>query len=413
MSPDRATLDQLRIDRETPTPQGTRAWLVGLGLIVLAGVAIGIWWWGRAPVLAVRTGLVREQMAMSGPRTVLNGSGHVVARREATVSSKITGKVVQVLIEEGMQVGENQEMARLDDANIRANLALAQAQLEAAQAALSETRVRLAEAERESGRMSRLAANNIASAAEMDRASAEANSLKARLERQQVEISVADKQVALWDQQLSDTIIRAPFAGIVTAKNAQPGEMISPISAGTGFTRTGIGTVVDMSSLEIEVDVNESFIDRLEPNQPVEAMMDAYPDWKIPARVIAIVPTADRQKATVKVRVAFEKLDPRMLPQMRVKVAFHNAAGRGEGDGLAGRGPATLIIPTSAVQRQQDGQEIAWVLQGDGVEKRQLRLGASTEDETVVLSGLKAGERVILSPPADLAAGKRVKEIKP
>ena len=126
----------------------------------------------------------------------------------------------------------------------------------------------------------------------------------------------------MWQQQMDDMIIRAPFDGVVTTKDAQPGEMISPVSAGGGFTRTGIGTIVDMNSLEIEIDVNESYINRVEPGQPVEATLDAYPDWKIPCKVIAIIPTADRQKSTVKVRVGFDKLDPRILPEMGVKVAF-------------------------------------------------------------------------------------------
>ena len=155
---------------------------------------------------------------------------------------------------------------------------------------------------------------------------------EAHLAQQKLDVVVAERNVALWQQQMDDMIIRAPFDGVVTTKDAQPGEMISPVSAGGGFTRTGIGTIVDMDSLEIEIDVNESYINRVEPGQPVEATLDAYPDWKIPCKVIAIIPTADRQKSTVKVRVGFDQLDPRILPDMSVKVAFPRQRRRADGE---------------------------------------------------------------------------------
>ena len=199
-------------------------------------------------------------------------------------------------------------------------------------------------------------------------------------------------------------VIRAPFAGVVTTKDAQPGEMVSPISAGGGFTRTGICTIVDMDSLEIEVDVNESFINRVQPGQFVEAVLDAYPDWKIPARVKAIIPTADRQKSTVKVRVSFEKLEPRILPQMGVKVAF-----RGGEESASAQSVAT--IPKSAVQKYK-GRDAVWVLEDGRVERRAVTLGETKADEVVVLAGLAAGERVVAEEPAKLSEGSRVKEVK-
>ena len=189
--------------------------------------------------------------------------------------------------------------------------------------------MRIKEADQELQRQAGLLKSKIATQADYDHAEAAALALKAKLEQQQADVAVADRTVASWQQQMEDTIIRAPFAGIVTSKNAQPGEMISPISAGGGFTRTGICTIVDMESLEIEIDVNESYINRVEPGQPVEATLDAYRDWKIPCKVIAIIPTADRQKSTVKVRVGFDKLDPRILPEMSVKVAFRETGGSG------------------------------------------------------------------------------------
>jgi RND family efflux transporter MFP subunit len=329
----------------------------------------------------------------------------VTPRREATVSSKVTGKVKEVFIEEGMKVEEGQILARLDDSNAMANLRLAEAQLESAKAALGEIEVRVREAERELRRVSDLQQSKIATQSDLDRAEAEFNSNRARLERQQVEVSVADRQVALWRQQVDDNIIRAPFAGIVTSKNAQQGEMISPISAGGGFTRTGICTIVDMDSLEIEVDVNESYINRVEPGQAVEATLDAYSDWKIPCKVVAIIPTADRQKATVKVRVGFEKLDPRILPQMGVKVAF-------QGERESKSSASGVYLPKSAV-RDEQGKSIVFVVANGVAERRAITVGEERGGDLSVHAGLTAGEKVIIDSPPHLKSGTRVREAKP
>jgi RND family efflux transporter MFP subunit len=274
--------------------------------------------------------------------------------------------------------------------------------LAAAKSSLGETEARLEEAKKEHIRVVKLMVDKISTPSELDRAEAEVNSLQARLERQQVEVTVAERQVDLWRQQLDDTIIRAPFSGVIVAKNAQPGEMISPVSAGGGFTRTGICTIVDMASLEVEVDVNESYINRVETGQPVEATLDSYPDWKIPARVIAIIPTADRQKATVRVRVGFEKLDPRILPQMGVKVAFR-ASSTNDTE------TAIKRIPKAAVRHEED-QAVVYVLQNGRAERRALRLGATVDSDIAVLAGLANGERVIISGLDNLSDGMRVKE---
>jgi RND family efflux transporter MFP subunit len=355
----------------------------------------------------VRTVLAREAGASGGgERTVLNASGYVTARRAATVSSKVTGKVIELLIEEGMRVKEGQVLARLDDTNVKASLRLAEAQLESAKNALAETRVRIKEAEQELRRQNDLVKNKIATQADYDHAEASVLALNAKLEQQQSDVTVADRQLGSWQQQMEDTIIRAPFGGIVTSKNAQPGEMISPISAGGGFTRTGICTIVDMESLEIEIDVNESYINRVEASQPVEATLDAYADWKIPCKVIAIIPTADRQKSTVKVRVGFDKLDPRILPEMSVKVAFRGATASGP---VAGRGTA---LPKTAVQ-QQDGHDVIFVVQNGRAERRAVTLSSTGPDEAVISAGLTAGERVVADWPHGLTDGAKVKEAKP
>jgi RND family efflux transporter MFP subunit len=231
------------------------------------------------------------------------------------------------------------------------------------------------------------------------------NSLRARLERQRAEVAVGERQVAVLLQQLEDLVIRAPFDGVVTTKDAQPGEMVSPVSAGGGFTRTGICTIVDMTSLEIEVDVNESFINRVQPGQPVEAVLDAYPDWKMPARVKAIIPTADRQKATVKVRVSLEALDPRILPQMGVKVAFRDTV-------TVAAGKPLVTVPKDAVQTEQ-GRSVVWVVSQGRAERRAVTLGERRNDELTVLAGLAVGERVATSNLQALSDGARVKELAP
>lgn len=399
------SLDELRIERKHKPESNPRTWLtVILGLVVIASAAA--WWWTPSRALEVRTVMVHETTAAGADRTVLNASGYVTARREATVSSKITGKVIEILIEEGMKVQEGQVLARLDDTNVKASLQLAQAQLVSARNALTETRVRIREADQELERQAGLLKSRIATQADYDHAEASALALKAKLALQEADITVAERQVDTWQQQLEDTIIRAPFSGIVTSKNAQPGEMISPISAGGGFTRTGIGTVVDMQSLEIEIDVNESYINRVESGQPVEAALDAYPEWTIPCKVIAIIPTADRQKSTVKVRVGFDKLDPRILPEMSIKVAFRDPVPAG---------PAAahnLTIPKTAVH-QQEGRDVVMVVRESRAERRAVTVAATLNDAATISAGLRDGEKVVVDWPASLADGCAVKELKP
>jgi RND family efflux transporter MFP subunit len=336
-----------------------------------------------------------------GDHTVLNASGYVTARREATVSSKVTGKVTEVLIEEGMKVTNGQVLARLDDSNVKTSLDVAQAQLASANAALAETEAQLKDADQEFRRTTELAKQHIASQSDLDLAESNAKALQAHLAQQKFDVIVAERQVAMWQQQMDDMVICAPFDGVITTKDAQPGEMISPVSAGGGFTRTGIGTIVDMSSLEIEIDVNESYINRVEPGQPVEATLDAYPDWKIPCKVIAIIPTADRDKSTVKVRVAFDQLDKRILPDMSVKVAFRENGGSAASH--------AVIVPKNSVLNR-DGRDVVFVVQDGHAERRAVAVTDTQNDDSVLSAGVAAGEKVIVDAPADLKDGMAVKE---
>jgi RND family efflux transporter MFP subunit len=399
------SLDELRIDREPERSSSAGRWI--LLAIVLAAVAgaVYFYWPAGARPIPVGTAVVREMRHQSAG-TVLNASGYVTARRQATVSSKFTGQVTDVLIEEGMVVETGQVLARLDDSNVRASYELARAQLVSAEKGLKETESLLNEAEINLQRTEKLVERKLASAAELDRSRALAGSLEAQLERKRADVEVAARQVDIYGQQLEDTIIRAPFAGVIVAKNAQPGEMISPVSAGGGFTRTGIGTIVDMSSLEIEIDVNEAYINRVEPGQKVVATLDAYPDWKIPCHVIAIIPTADRQRATVEVRVGFDELDSRILPDMGVKVAFQEAV---QEDGAGPVAEAALVVPAAAL-RSENGRDYLLIVNGGVLERRAVSVSANSQGSILLSSGVTAGERVVVDGPDGLQDGDRVEE---
>ncbi len=403
MSPPTTPLDDLRIDRTSRAAGGPlrRVWLLSILLLVTLSGA-GWWWSAGSQAATVRTVTVRETRGEDTAPTVLNASGYVTARRRATVSSKVTGKVVEVLVEEGMQVHEGQVLARLDASTIRSQLALAEARLGAARSAVTESDVRRAEARLTLNRTRELADQGVVTRADLDAAQAEVDSLQARIALAREQVVVAEREVEVRRTELNDMVIRAPFSGVAISKNAQPGEMISPVSAGGGFTRTGIATIVDMSSLEIEVDVTEASINRVSPGQPVEAVLDAYPEWRIPARVITTVPAADRQRATLLVRIAFDQLDPRILPDMGVKVAFFGTAPPDRD-----RGATRLVLPSAAL-RNDGGQAIVFVVREDRVERRAVRLGSRSGDEVTVIAGLSAGERLVIDGPPDLANGDRV-----
>jgi HlyD family secretion protein len=396
-------LAALRIERAPDRPRGGSRWVAWIVVIAVLGAGgVAVWRWAtRERPVAVETAAVSERAA-GMQAAVLNASGYVTARRRATVSSKITGKVVEVNVEEGMAVREGQVLARLDDATLKAGLALATAQAAAARSGVLENEVRLAEAKVTLARRDQLFADKLVTQADVDSARAEVDSLDARIAASREQVRVTERQIELERTNLDNTVIRAPFSGIAISKDAQPGEMVSPVSAGGGFTRTGICTIVDMRSLEIEVDVNESYINRVKPEQDVTATLDAYPDFPIPARVITMVPTADRQKATVLVRIGFKQLDPRILPDMGVKVIFLRNATE---DAPAAR-PVTLV-PKAAI-RTENNQAYAFVVATDLVERRAVKTGGADGDRLEVLAGLNPGERVVVSPPPGLTNGARI-----
>lgn len=393
-------LQQLRIDRtaEQEDEGGGRGWLYA-GIAIAAALIVGAIVWATRPSgIPIQVAVARE-IAGAGPSrgaSTLDASGYVVARRQATVSSKVTGKVVEVLIEEGQRVEKNQIIARLDDSNYRTAYEQAKAQLAQAQANVHAAQVALDNARPIFERNKRQIEQGVISAQAFDNAKAAYDQAETSLLVAQRAEEVARAVLATAQQNLSDTVIRAPYAGIVTVRAAQAGEMVSPVSAGGGFTRTGIGTIVDMDSLELEVDVSENFINRVTPGQPATVKLNAYPDVEIPAAVIAVIPTADRAKATVKVRIGFKVKDPRILPEMGARVSFLDNSAV-ENAGQAASAAPAVVVPPEAVQTngaQGSDTGVVFIVNDDKVERRAVRLGAKTNDGQIILAGLSAGAKV-------------------
>lgn len=397
-------LSQLRIDREASS-SGRPVWPWVAGGVVAVLLVIGAYQLlSESAPLPVKVQMARMATVDSSSASVLDATGYVVARRQANVSSKVTGRVLEVLIEEGMTVTKNQIVARLDDVNARKSFDVTSAEMDAAKAQVAEVRARLTEAKLNFDRNNTLVQKQLVSQSSFDLAKANYESLRAQLNNREEIVKVNEKLIAQQKQNLDDYILRAPFAGVVIAKTSQPGEMISPISAGSGFTRTGICTLVDMTSLEIEVDVNESYIQRVHAGQLAEAVLEAYPEWKIPAKVAAIIPTADRQKATVKVRVAFQNLDPRILPDMGVKVSFLNPE---PVEKQKPKEPLGIRVPTTAV-RSVNENKFVYVVKDGVVQERKVKLNASYGSDVYISEGLSAGEDFVVEISPQLKNGVKI-----
>ncbi len=416
MSPEpdnKALLAQLRIDRGAPEPESSprsRLWLIAAGIAALLVIALVWWRAGTHAALPVQTQVARPAASGAGANaSVLDATGYVTARREATVSAQITGTLTQVLIEEGDHVAAGQVLARLDDTAQRAALAQAQAQVNSAQALLVQSQASLAQSERDEKRAEDLVARNLVSEQAVEQARTQVATQSAQSLSQRKLIDLAQANLRSAQVQLDYCTIRAPFTGVIIAKAAQVGEIVSPFSAGGGFTRTGIGTIVDMDSLEVEVDVNESYIGRVQPGQPVESVLNAYPDWRIPSHVIAIIPTADRSKATVKVRIGLDSKDARIVPDMGVRVSFLEEK---NADAPAQERPRGVLVPAGAVRTDGDRQ-VVFVLKGGKAQRRTVTLGGSYGESRQVLTGIDAGESVIVDPPAELKDEAAVTEAKP
>ncbi|MBS1839599.1 MAG: efflux RND transporter periplasmic adaptor subunit [Acidobacteria bacterium] len=342
--------------------------------------------------------------------TALNASGYITPRRRATVAAKITGRVTGVFFDEGNNVKEGQLLATLDDSDAQKSLAAAKADEGSAAAAIPDLQVQLRLAEIQLKRTQGLVDAKVQTQEALDSARASVDSLKAKIALAKQQVEAAQARIAEAQQAVDNCTIRAPFAGRIVSKDAQVGEMVSPVSAGGGFTRTGIATIVDMKSNEIEVDVNEAYIAKVKDNQRVEARLDAYPDDKdkYAAHVRTIIPSADRQKATVKVRISIDKLDSKVLPDMGVKVAFLEDEPPKKKDPNAV--VAKAVIPQSAV-RKDGGSTYVLLVKNGALERRGVTLGAQRGSDVDILAGVNAGDTLVVKGPEDLKDGQAV-EIK-
>jgi RND family efflux transporter MFP subunit len=399
--PARPDLSSLRIDKgqrkgsSTGRRFGIFAAFIGL-LVIVAGAVFAFR--NQKPVVEVIT----VQKAATGRPALLNASGYVTPRRRATVAAKITGRVTAVLFDEGMHVKQGQVLATLDDSDLKRALESAEADVSSTRAQTADYQVQLKNAEVELRRADQLLSAGVQSQETLDNARTTADSLRAKIALTKEQVLASQARVNEAQQAVDNCIIRAPFDGVIVSKDAQVGEMISPVSAGGGFTRTGVATIVDMNSNEIEVDVNEAYIARVEPGQPVTAILDAYPDWEIPSKVRTVIPTADRQKATVKVRISFLKLDPRILPDMGVKVTFLGA----ERETKAGVVPA-VSLPTDAV-RDESGKKIVFLVKDDKLERRAVTVGNAQGNNAEILAGVAPGDSVVVKGTASLHDGETV-----
>jgi RND family efflux transporter MFP subunit len=381
---------------------GRRIGLIFLALLVLAGVAAATFKFrSQKPVVEVITA---SKADANQQQSLLNASGYVTPRRRATIAAKITGRVTGVFFDEGTHVKQNQLLATLDDSDVKRALDSAKADRESAAAAIADYDVQLKNAKIQLGRADKLQKAGVSTQENLDNASMNADSLTAKINLAKQQVAASESRIREAQQAVDNTVIRAPFDGIVVSKDAQVGEMVSPISAGGGFTRTGIATIVDMNSNEIEVDVNENYIARVVNDQPVTATLDAYPDWQIPCKVRTVIPSADRQKATVKVRISFLKLDPKILPDMGVKVSF-----LAEQKPVAkNQGPeAKTFVPKSAVHTE-GGSSYVFLMHDGKVERHAVSLGTDRGEDVAIMAGVLPGDSLVVNSPSPLHDGEAV-----
>jgi RND family efflux transporter MFP subunit len=402
-------LKELRIERHQREDHGHGhgpgrwPWIAGIIVLLLAALGGGAWWWLNHRPVPVHIAPAVAAASDSAAGAVLQATGYVTARRQATVSAQITGTLTAVLIEEGDHVKQGQILAKLDDSQYKAALDSAVAQARASHALINQYETQLAQNLRDATRNEELAQRGLVSKQAAEQSRTLANSTRAQLMSQQRQAAAADAQVVEAQVNFGYCLIRAPFTGVITTKDAQIGEVISPFSAGGGFTRTGVGTIVDMDSLEVDVDVNEAYIGRVTPNMSAEAVLDAYPDWKIPAHVIAIVPAADRGKATVKVRVAMEQKDARIVPDMGVRVSFLEAK-----PAATAQAPKGVLVPAKAIVKRDGSDSVFTVANGKAHRQTVQPAAQNYGDMRLIPASVNAGDSVVVSPPDDLHDGSEV-----
>jgi len=403
-------LGSLRIHdgQRSQSKMSKRIFYALIPVIIFAGiVAAAFAFRNQKPVVEVATAAKPDA---GGPQALLNASGYITPRRRATIAAKITGRVTGVFFDEGTRVAEGQLLATLDDSDVKRALDSAKADRNSAQAAIADYEVQLKNAQISLHRAEQLQKAGVQTQEALDNATTNADSLKAKIELAKQQVAAAESRIGVAQQAVDNCTIRAPFAGIVVSKDAQVGEMVSPISAGGGFTRTGIATVVDMRSNEIEVDVNESYIARVENGQHVTATLDAYPDKPFPAKVRTVIPTADRQKATVKVRITILNLEKYdfILPDMGVKVAFLENERPAAKDKGKEKGPqAVAFIPKGAVRSDSNASFVFLVRDGK-VARRAVSLGMDRGTDVAILAGVSPGDSLVVKGPESLHDGDKV-----
>ncbi len=396
-------LGSLKIDdhsRRGKTGKRLGLFAAGLGALVLLGGLL-LAFKNQKPVVEVTTARPGGTVTAEA---LLNASGYVTPRRRATVAAKVTGRVEQIYAEEGLHVKTGQVLATLDCSQPQAALASAKTDRDATAAALADFQVQSVNADREFKRQESLSASGVSSQQQLDNARMSSESLHAKIALTREQTRAAAARIEVAQQDVENCTVRAPFDGIVVSKDAQRGEIVSPMSAGGGFTRTGIATIVDPTSIEVEVDVNESYIARVKTGQRVISTLDAYPDWQIPSKVRTVIPTADRQKATVKVRVTFDKLDPRILSDMGVKVAFLSD------EPVKPKGtvnPAAAVIPQSSVRNEGD-KTVVLIVRDGKLERRAVSLGSQRGADVEVIAGIVAGDKLVLRGAENLHDGQAV-----
>ena len=413
MDPKAALLDQLRIDRtQTPRHPGAGSWwrwLIGISAaVVVMAAAAGLWIFASArDGIPVHT-VVAKALATSGGGgttgggSLLDASGYVVALRQASVSAKAIYKVNELLVQEGQPVKEGQVIARLDDTNARAALEQSRAQVKQLEASLAAAKLAADDARPIFLRNKTQLAEGLISPEAFDASKSAYDAAQTAALVAEGNLTVAKAAVDINQRYEDDTVIKAPFDGVVTVKTAQPGEIVSPQFLGGG----GIAKIVDMDSLEVDVDVSENFINRVHSKQPATITLNAYPDWRIPAEVIAVIPTADRSKATVKVRIGFKQKDARIVPEMGARVSFLDTTP----EPYAGPAPS-VFVPTEAVQTNGDTGTV-FVINGDAVERRTVRLGAHNADGQTILAGLEPGAILAIGDLTKLGDRSRVRIVQ-
>src|SRR5437867_10927881 len=387
---------------------GKRIFYASIPVLIFAGIVSPAYAFrNQKPVVEVAAAAKPDA---GGPQALLNAGGYVTPRRRATVAAKITGRVTGVFFDEGIRVEEGQLLATLDDSDGKRVLDASVADRNASQAAIADLEVQLKHAEIQLHRAQVLYDEKVQSQETLDTARTNVDSLNAKISLAKVQVDAAAARIQEAQQNVDNCVIRAPFGGIIVSKDAQVGEMVSPISAGGGFTRTGIATIVDMNSNEIEVDVNEAYIARVRPGQKVMATLDAYPDWQIPSRVRTIIPTADRQKATVKVRISFDKLDPRILPDMGVKVGFlsEEPSAKKTKGGKSAQGPAAKAIIRQSAVRGEGSRSYVFAVRDGKVERRAVTLGRPIGSDVEVMAGVISGDQLVVRGPENLQDGQKV-----